>query len=103
MRSRDRQRQPKTPQGGCRREAAVKPRGTVGAPSLSPAQVDLSSRGSQDDLLERMLEGGNLRLACKRVVQSGGAPGVDGVTTAESKVSSLQHPFQQVVLASARR
>ncbi|GCL71482.1 hypothetical protein PN4B1_13870 [Paenibacillus naphthalenovorans] len=33
--------------------------------------------------LERMFEGDNLRLAYKRVVQNGGAPGVDGVTVVE--------------------
>jgi len=38
-----------------------------------------------------MLEGGNLRLACKRVVQNGGAPGVDGVTTAELREHLWTH------------
>jgi len=38
-----------------------------------------------------MLEGGNLRLAYKRVVQNGGAPGVDGVTTAELREHLWTH------------
>jgi len=91
MRSCDKQRQPKTPQGGYRREVAVKPQGTAGAPSLSPAQVEPSSREGQGDLLERMLEGHNLRLAYKRVVQNGGAPGVDGVTVAELREHLWTH------------
>ncbi|PDO09180.1 MAG: group II intron reverse transcriptase/maturase [Candidatus Reconcilbacillus cellulovorans] len=91
MRSCDEPRQPKTPQGGCRREVAVKPQGTAGAPSLSPAQVESSSREGHSDLLERMLEGHNLRLAYKRVVRNGGAPGVDGVTVAELREHLWTH------------
>ncbi|MCK8490197.1 hypothetical protein M0651_23930, partial [Paenibacillus sp. MBLB2552] len=83
MRSREEQRQPNIPQGSLRQREAVKPPGYAGAPSSSPAQVDPSSRKDQNDLLERMLEGENLRLAYKRVVQNGGAPGVDRVTVAE--------------------
>jgi len=91
MRSREEQRQPKIPPGSCQQRAAVKPRGYVGAPSSSPAQVAPSSREGQSDLLERMLERDNLRLAYKRVVQNGGAPGVDGVTVAELQVYLNTH------------
>lgn len=80
MRSYEEQRQQPTSYEGSRQRVAVKPRGYVGAPSSSSAQLDLSSREGQNDLLERMLEGSNLRLAFKRVKQNGGAPGVDGVT-----------------------
>ncbi|SYX82762.1 group II intron reverse transcriptase/maturase [Paenibacillus alvei] len=80
MRSHEEQRQQPTSYEGLRQRVAVKPRGYSGAPSSSPAQLDLSSREGQGDLLERMLEGNNLRLAFKRVRQNGGAPGVDGVT-----------------------
>lgn len=82
MRSREEQRQQKTPLGGSRQSVAVKPQGYAGAPSSSSAQVAPSSREDSNDLLEKMLEGENLRLAYKRVVQNGGAPGVDGVTVA---------------------
>lgn len=80
MRSHEEQRKQPTPYRGSRQEVAVKPQGTVGAPSSSSAQVDPSSREDYTYLLERMLEGNNLRLAYKRVKQNGGAPGVDGVT-----------------------
>jgi len=83
MRSHEEQRQQPTSYEGSRQRVAVKPQGYVGAPSSSSAQLDLSSREGQNDLLERMLEGNNLRLAFKRVKQNGGAPGVDGVTVAE--------------------
>jgi RNA-directed DNA polymerase len=83
MRSHEEQRQPNISQESSLQREAVKPPGYAGAPSSSPAQVDPSSREAKDDLLERMLEGNNLRLAYKRVVQNGGAPGVDGVTVAE--------------------
>ncbi|WP_240968304.1 group II intron reverse transcriptase/maturase, partial [Paenibacillus aquistagni] len=65
-----------------RQREAVKPPGYAGAPSSSSAQVAPSAREDQNELLDRMLEGDNLRLAYKRVVQNGGAPGVDGVTVA---------------------
>ncbi|MCI3919147.1 group II intron reverse transcriptase/maturase [Paenibacillus sp. TRM 82003] len=83
MRSHEEQRQQNTPSGGSRQSVAVKPQGYAGAPSSSSAQVAPSSREDSNDLLEKMLEGENLRLAYKRVVQNGGAPGVDGVTVAE--------------------
>lgn len=83
MRSREEQRQQNIPQGSSRQRVAVKPQGHAGAPSSSPAQVAPSSREDQNELLEKMLEGDNLRLAYKRVVQNGGAPGVDGVTVVE--------------------
>ncbi|SDJ80296.1 hypothetical protein SAMN05421868_14526 [Paenibacillus naphthalenovorans] len=83
MRSREEQRQLNISQESFRQRAAVKPRGYAEAPSSSPAQVFPFSRKSKDDLLERMLEGDNLRLAYKRVVQNGGALGVDGVTVVE--------------------
>jgi len=83
MRSHKEQRQQPTSYEGSRQKVVVKPQGYAGAPSSSSAQFDLSSREGQNDLLERMLEGSNLRLAYKRVKQNGGAPGVDKVTVAE--------------------
>jgi group II intron reverse transcriptase/maturase len=69
----------------------VKPQGYVGAPSSSSAQITPSPRKDQNDLLEKILEGDNLRLAYKRVVQNGGAPGVDGVTVAELQAYLKTH------------
>ena len=91
MRSREEQRQPNIPQGSLRQREAVKPQGYAGAPSSSSAQVAPSSREDQNDLLERMLEGDNLRLAYKRVVQNGGAPGVDGVTVTQLQAYLKTH------------
>ncbi|WP_116192904.1 group II intron reverse transcriptase/maturase, partial [Paenibacillus taihuensis] len=71
---------------------AVKPPGYAEAPSSSPAQVAPSARKDhQNDLLERMLKGDNLRLAYKRVVQNGGAPGVDCVTVAQLQAYLKTH------------
>jgi len=91
MRSHEEQRQQKISQESSRQREAVKPLGYAGAPSSSSAQVAPSSRKDQNDLLEQMLEGENLRLAYKRVVQNGGAPGVDGVTVAELQAYLKTH------------
>lgn len=80
MRSRGKQRKQQTSREGSQQRAAVKPPEYAGVPSSSPAQVDNFSREDRKDLLENMLEGKNMRLAYKRVVQNKGAPGVDGVT-----------------------
>ena len=91
MRSYEEQRQQKISQESSRQREAVKPSGYAGAPSSSSAQVAPSSREDQNDLLEQMLEGDNLRLAYKRVVQNGGAPGVDCVTVAELQAYLKTH------------
>jgi RNA-directed DNA polymerase len=91
MRSRKEQRQPNIPQESLLQREAVKPPGYAEAPSSSPAQVAPSARKDQNDLLERMLEGENLRLAYKRVVQNGGAPGVDCVTVAQLQAYLKTH------------
>ena len=91
MRSHEEQRQQPTSYEGLRQRVAVKPQGYVGAPSSSSAQLDLSSREGQNDLLERMLEGNNLRLAFKRVKQNGGAPGADNVTVEELQAHVWKH------------
>jgi len=91
MRSHEEQRQQKISSESSRQREAVKPSGYVGAPSSSSAQLASSSREDQNDLLEKMLEGDNLRLAYKRVVQNGGAPGVDGVTVAELQAYLKTH------------
>jgi len=79
--SRDMRRQQKTPNGACPREEAVKPRGTAGGPSVSPARPEDASReGNDNNLLEAMLARSNMLAALKRVEQNRGAPGVDGVT-----------------------
>ena len=91
MRSQEEQRQQNISQESLRQREAVKPLGYAGAPSSSSAQVAPSSREDQNNLLERMLEGDNLRLAYKRVVQNGGAPGVDNVTVANLQAYLKTH------------
>lgn len=91
MRSRKEQRQPNISQESLLQRETVKPPGYAEAPSSSPAQVAPSARKDQNDLLERMLEGDNLRLAYKQVVQNGGAPGVDGVTVAQLQAYLKTH------------
>ncbi|MBB6732696.1 group II intron reverse transcriptase/maturase [Cohnella zeiphila] len=91
MRSRDEQRQPNIPQGSLLQREAVKPPGYAEAPSSTPAPIVPSSREASGDLLERMLGSANLRDAYKRVVQNGGAPGVDGVTVAQLQAYLKTH------------
>lgn len=91
MRSYEEQRQQNIPKGSLRQREAVKPSGYAGVPSSSSAQIAPSSREDQNDLLERMLEGNNLRAAYKRVIQNGGAPGVDSVTVAELQAYLNSH------------
>lgn len=91
MRSREEQRQQKIPLGSLWQRDTVKPERYAKAPSSSSAQFAPSSREVNNDLLERMLEGNNLRIAYKRVIQNGGAPGVDGVTVAELQAYLKTH------------
>ncbi|QSF46594.1 group II intron reverse transcriptase/maturase [Paenibacillus tianjinensis] len=91
MRSHEVQRQQNISQESLRQREAVKPPGYAGAPSSSSAQIAPSSREAESNLLERMLEGDNLRLAYKRVVQNGGAPGVDNVTVANLQAYLKTH------------
>ena len=81
MSSRDEQTQQKTSEEGWRQKVAVKPQKYAGALSSSPAQVEPPSRAEDHSkLLEKTLERENMKRACQRVKQNGGAPGVDGMT-----------------------
>ncbi len=91
MRSYEEQRQQNISQESSRQREAVKPSGYAGAPSSSSAQAAPSSREANNDLLEQILRGDNLRLAYKRVVQNGGAPGVDSVTVAHLQAYLKTH------------
>ncbi|AFV11267.1 RNA-directed DNA polymerase [Thermacetogenium phaeum DSM 12270] len=82
MSSREGRRQQKTPGGACLREEVVKPRGTAGGPSSSPARGGAAPRGGQGSgLMEQVVERSNMLAALKRVERNGGAPGIDGVPT----------------------
>ncbi len=82
MRSREVQRQQKTPKGACPREEVVKPQGTTGGPSIFPAQSGASPCEDRNSgLMEQVVARGNMLAALKRVERNGGAPGVDGIPT----------------------
>jgi hypothetical protein len=55
MSSREGRRQQKTPGGACPREEVVKPRGTAGGPSSSPARGGAAPRGDQSSGLNAIL------------------------------------------------
>ncbi|CAB3389755.1 protein of unknown function [Kyrpidia spormannii] len=75
VRSREGRRQPKTLNRDYPREEVVKPRGTVGEPSPSPAQSGASPRGEQGDgLMEKVVARQNMLAALKRVEQNKGCP-----------------------------
>lgn len=80
--SRDARRQQNTPKGACLQVGAVKPQGTAGGLSASPARTEDASRGAgSNGLLEQVVAKDNMMAALKRVERNGGAPGVDGMTT----------------------
>jgi RNA-directed DNA polymerase len=76
---------PTAPQGGRAQAKKVKPSGTVAAmASQTPARRKSESLGSDVDLLEAMLERGNLLRAWERVKANKGAAGTDRHSIAET-------------------
>ena len=67
MSSRGGRRQSKIPGGSYPREEAVKPRGTMGVPSSSPAQVEEQPYGDGTELMEKVVERSNMLRALRRV------------------------------------
>jgi hypothetical protein len=61
----------------------VKPPQRAGGRSQSAARIDHADHGPADIQLEDALERTNLQRALHRVERNGGAPGIDGMTTAE--------------------
>jgi len=91
-RSRDTQRQQKTPYGACHGEEAVNPQGTHGGPSVTPAQPESPSRGSDDnDLMEKVVARQNMLAALRRVEENKGAPGIDQVTVKDLRDYVREH------------
>jgi len=66
------------------------PRGERSGEATSVAQGDERS-GLDPLVMERVIEGGNLRRALKRVQQNEGSPGVDGLTVDELPAFLKQH------------
>jgi RNA-directed DNA polymerase len=65
-------------------EDRVKPEGKQGGPRDIPAQTEETTPDRVGyDLLERVVEASNMRLALKRVEQNKGAAGVDAMTVKE--------------------
>ena len=82
MESRDTQRPPNiSPSESLVPDDRVKPGGPSQAPSVTPASRAATPDGSNNRLMEAILEEKNRRLALQRVRTNKGAPGVDGVTT----------------------
>jgi len=84
-------RQPKILTGSCLPEEAVNPPGTVGAPSLPPAQPGMQPCEDGTDLMERVIEQGNMLRALRRVEQNKGAAGVDGMGVKELRPYLQEH------------
>ncbi|CAB3390645.1 protein of unknown function [Kyrpidia spormannii] len=93
VRSREGRRQPKTLNRDYPREEVVKPRGTVGEPSPSPAQSGASPRGEQGDgLMEKVVARQNMLAALKRVEQNKGAPHSHGKPPGTDPSRVAAHP-----------
>lgn len=80
----------------------MKPPGTAGGPSPSPAQNGTSPRGSQSNgLMEQVVARENMLAALARVKENKGAPGVDGVTVdqLEDLIRARWHQIKEQLLA----
>ena len=91
MRSHEEQRQQKISQESSRQREAVKPQGMPERRVLRRHKSPLPLAKTRTTCWSRCSKGDNLRLAYKRVVQNGGAPGVDGVTVAELQAYLKTH------------
>lgn len=69
----------------------MKPLSPADGPSQSAARVDGGDHGHADIQLEDALERTNLQRALHRVERNGGAPGIDGITTAELRPYLREH------------
>lgn len=77
--------------GGHWRASAVKPPQPASGRSRSAARLDHDDHGHADIQLEDALERTNLQRALHRVERNGGAPGIDGMTTAELRPYLREH------------
>lgn len=71
--------------GPAGRAEKVKPSGSSGGPSATPAQAKAETYEEGEGLLEKVLGRGNLFQALRRVESNRGAAGVDGMTVEEMK------------------
>lgn len=70
----------------------MNPQGTHGGPSVTPAQPESPSRGSDDnDLMEKVVARQNMLAALRRVEENKGAPGIDQVTVKDLRDYVREH------------
>ncbi len=69
----------------------MNPRGTVGAPSPSPAPLATPPREAGDNLMEQVVERQNMLRALRRVEQNKGAPGIDGMEVKDLRAYLVNH------------
>ena len=74
-------REQKTAKVGCRCEGMLETESNSGVQSI--AMLETAEKDGAEDLLEQILHRDNLNEAYKRVVENGGAAGIDGMTVAE--------------------
>ncbi len=79
MSSKEGQRKPKTPEGGCPEREAVNSPKAKGAPSLSAVREAESPHETTYLLMEEVVERENMKQALKRVEQNRGVAGADGM------------------------
>jgi len=79
MSSKEGQRKPKTPEGGCPEREAVNPPKAKGVPSLSAVREAESPHETTYLLMEEVVERENMKQALKRVEQNRGVAGADGM------------------------
>lgn len=90
--SREKQRQPKISTGSYSQEEVVNPQGTEKAPSFSPARPDEPTREVDCiNLMEQVVEQGNLLSALRRVEKNKGAAGVDGMEIKSLRPFLMEH------------
>lgn len=90
--SSEKQKQPKIPTGSYPREEVVNPRGPQEAPSFSPARPTEPIREAHCiDLMEQVVERGNLLSALHRVEKNKGAAGVDGMEIKSLRPFLMEH------------
>ena len=91
-------REQKTAKVGCRCEGMLETESNSGVQSI--AMLETAEKDGAEDLLEQILHRDNLNEAYKRVVENGGAAGIDGMAVAE--MLSYLKEYKDELLRSLR-